>query len=818
MTTAYTLLVVTILMGIGSALSVYFWGNPTPETEPSAAAPYVFNYWLSLIYSLVAVGAVFGLVGLFNRDGWERWLRLAFLNRYALLLAVVQIGLVPLALVVAPGLLRGLLAVGGPAQLFHLGWMSIVLALIPLLTAQVTEANADARYFNPTGAVPAATASPPVWPVVRWLTLLLLAIPLPATCVWVTMLDRGSSAWVHLPGLLAGLGLGLAVGVGLLFLGRVLEALLVPPAMRLDGLFPFGRLVQGVTYRPWLEPAFKALERVLVLFGIGYYTLPPVTPGEAPPKKRLAPGHAQITLTLAVGLLVYFGSYLFILLRGYGPDASSWFPAMFYLLLVLALAGLFFQGLAFWLDRYHLSPVLAVLLFSMLMYMLNRTDHFFDLQNDATEQPAPLFADVIKKLKLRQTKGPTEKSPRRTLVCVTAAGGGIQAAAWSTKVLGELHRHYGEDFTHSIGLISAVSGGSVGTMYYLDAFGDERGKFQPHAFDEDAHGRAMENSIRWNATASSLEATAWGVAYPDLLRTLFPPLASRLDDRGTRIELDWRRRLRPRDKPWQMGDLARAMEAGKMPVVVFNSTIAETGQRALLWPLLTRPRKEWPQNRKPAVRPMATEHRELPELYPNAQLPVTSAVRASATFSYVSPICRPLADAHTPEADCYHFCDGGYVDNEGLVTLVDLLDRFFTDEDLAEEEFFDRILIVRIQPFPTTGDAAPAKGDGGWLYSTTGPFDVLRQVRVASQAERNTKGVILFGQAVAWAYEAERVKDRFKQVELVFDPGPGKIVPLNWRLTDEQRDDINKRWTVLEKDPKGPLAEIDQWFTRKDKP
>jgi len=87
-------------------------------------------------------------------------------------------------------------------------------------------------------------------------------------------------------------------------------------------------------------------------------------------------------------------------------------------------------------------------------------------------------------------------------------------------------------------------GGSVGAMYYLDAWGKGAGAiFDPAALDEDAEGNPAPNSIRWNSQASSLEAAAWGVAYPDLMRLLFPPLVSSLDDRGWRIEADWASRL-----------------------------------------------------------------------------------------------------------------------------------------------------------------------------------------------------------------------------------------------------------------------------------
>jgi hypothetical protein len=53
-------------------------------------------------------------------------------------------------------------------------------------------------------------------------------------------------------------------------------------------------------------------------------------------------------------------------------------------------------------------------------------------------------------------------------VVVAASGGGITASLWTARVLTALQGEVGTDFTRSIRLISSVSGGSVGTMYFLD--------------------------------------------------------------------------------------------------------------------------------------------------------------------------------------------------------------------------------------------------------------------------------------------------------------------------------------------------------------
>src|SRR6202008_4868479 len=71
-------------------------------------------------------------------------------------------------------------------------------------------------------------------------------------------------------------------------------------------------------------------------------------------------------------------------------------------------------------------------------------------------------------------------APRRgaKVILVAANGGGIQAAAWSARVLTGIEEGCrsggdcgGRSFARSVRVISAVSGGSVGAMYFANAYG-----------------------------------------------------------------------------------------------------------------------------------------------------------------------------------------------------------------------------------------------------------------------------------------------------------------------------------------------------------
>src|SRR5262249_21271017 len=58
---------------------------------------------------------------------------------------------------------------------------------------------------------------------------------------------------------------------------------------------------------------------------------------------------------------------------------------------------------------------------------------------------------------------------KRPVIVVAASGGGIRASLWTAEVLAGLERDV-EDFHNRIAVVSSVSGGSVGTAYYIDRF------------------------------------------------------------------------------------------------------------------------------------------------------------------------------------------------------------------------------------------------------------------------------------------------------------------------------------------------------------
>jgi hypothetical protein len=815
------------------ALSVAFRRQPQPAAAPSVtfeaapaapgarprvtplSAPVAGLLQDVLPYFLVLVGVGLAVV-LFNRvrDSVEV-LQLLLLSRYSILTAVLLVGLVPLGLVVVRSLLGGLFVLRSPWQLFNITWLAVLIAASVLVTIRVTEHNSPLRYgLRPLQPLDMS------WGPLQWITLLLLGLPVPLTCL-VSSLVGGATptpagAWARwvFVGILLGVGMAVLLLVG----AAVLEDVIIAEEVQLPGLLPFAAelkphlphwdglngLGDGLAWLAhWLDPRGQGL---VFDANAGH---------EGGPRWRFQPGHLQAFTGMTLVFLFYLGSYFVVTWTGMVPSKNFTFTSLFYLLLLLVLLGFILQGLAFWLDLYHVPVSLAVVGFSFLLYQVNRTDHFFSLKprRPAAAPPAPAVPptldDAMRAWRLpRESRGvgaPREApKDRKTLVVVTASGGGIQAAAWATRVLVGLHDRYKEPFTRSIGLISAVSGGSVGVMYYLDRWDGTPGNpvFAPEAVAFGPDGHPAHGSICDRAMAPSLEAAAWGLVFPDLLRVFFPPalVFNRTDDRGARIEDAWKTHLETPDR--RLPDWAARIRAGTLPVPVFNATMIETGQRFLSSPLVAFPRG--------AAAPGPVAARELLELYPGADIRVSTAVRLSASFPFVSPICRPLA-GECPEQVAYHFADGGYIDNEGMVTVIDWLSRVVTSGQPAagnQGAPFDQIALVRLMPFPRQMAPKEAARGKGWFYTVLGPIDGLMNVRVASQAERNDLAVKLFTET------ALKHGVPVTSAEFTFELASGASPPLSWMLTEAQKADIETAWgRVLGRQLQpDPLAVLDALF------
>ncbi|NET58174.1 MAG: patatin-like phospholipase family protein [Symploca sp. SIO2E6] len=529
------------------------------------------------------------------------------------------------------------------------------------------------------------------------------------------------------------------------------------------------------------------------------------------PTGELAPSHISNLGFLLVVLLFYIGNYFWGLYLIRKPQLSKgkkrekekfYIPALFYLMLIATGLILLFSSLTFFLDYYFVPVLLSFLIFSALMYWLFNVDHYYELKPCQRNNPIVIdeeqaIADFKRALQQR-LKDQGEEN--RTLVVVSASGGGIQAAGWTVQVLTGLQQALevtqpglGIKFTKAIGLISSVSGSSIGIMYYLDRFN------QKHGYPEEAEFKNIFNGT----TANSLDATAWGLAYPDFWRFVgFPwiPKVLGLGDRGTAIESDWQGHLKHKNlglNTWRDQALA-----GTIPIPVFNATLADNGYRFLLSPMTfikpSNDQKSWDFN----------------SLYgkDNYDIDATAAARLSATFPYVTPIaCNCYPNHHRGQQHNYHVADGGYFDNFGMFTIVEWLDKVVLKN--IQELKIKKVIILQLNAFDSSASANNnSSTQKGWLMSLAGPLLTIFKVRDSTQADRNDLELKMLQQKWQNLLKIEHVnitplgikqndlpknpklKDLKKYWKLFCNNQGEYVSPFSWKLSEFEKEMIKLAW------------------------
>jgi hypothetical protein len=385
---------------------------------------------------------------------------------------------------------------------------------------------------------------------------------------------------------------------------------------------------------------------------------------------------------------------------------DNWPVIVLVLSLVLFLT-FFLQGAAFLLDRYRIPVLTCAIFVSTVATALEShiQESVFEPQSTTKVEPANPF-QIAANTALRHPKDP--------IIIVTASGGGIHSAAWTSLVLEQLQHAFadeGVDFAGHVALISSVSGGSVAAGYWAQSYASGLLQPGPQPCDD------VTKSIYDAAQKSTLEAITWGLAYPDFsanLKSLFPQLRS--IDRGWALEAALLQNYK-QNPCFQsagnetLGSLAeKALPPAKgslssspyVPAFAFNATESETGERFVLAnyrvqrfkstadePLIAAGGNQYtpslqpfepPQTQPAASYLYSLQHDRYRDSLANPEIPHPvpdigwpTAARLSATFPWVSPISILKAPFGKWQNYGNHLADGGYYDNDGLATAMEFL-------------------------------------------------------------------------------------------------------------------------------------------------
>ena len=518
---------------------------------------------------------------------------------------------------------------------------------------------------------------------------------------------------------------------------------------------PFGKALSRVAGQGWFS-------RLLARLGPGYGT----QPSEGKPSVMHS-GFRFASTVVIIFLIAYWlsgqSTYLQLSRLDQWPVGGAPNNVLNFLLMFMILWNCLLAGLTFFVDRFRIPTLVAL---GFVLFFLSRfggSDHVF--------LTVPRNAGTVALVTPEQA---FRKAPEGPVVVVAAAGGGIQSAAWTSKVLCSLRAdpHLAQ-FQSSVLAISGVSGGSVGALFYLRCL-------EPYRGDDPPEVRARD---------SSLGAVAWGLTHPDL-RKVFLPVQSESwgsPDRGWALERSLLKSAHF-NKPWRR--LAECLPGP--PYILFNSTDALTGDPVVFT------NSDFPRAGAHATSGNHTLHNFFSQTGKEPRdVLVTTAARMSAAFPYVSPEARPGGVTNG-----VHLGDGGYFDNSGVFTLAEWL-KEATMSPVASapppNEPKHRILILQLDAFPDSkpSDQQPPEK---WYYQLLAPIYTMLRVRSEGQIVRDEVAgkdlqemLNVAGHDTGWMllrYEPTGVKRA--GIACPTDP------PLSWHLTVVEQECIDLGWSNIQ--------------------
>jgi hypothetical protein len=526
-------------------------------------------------------------------------------------------------------------------------------------------------------------------------------------------------------------------------------------------------------------------------------------------KRKHSEGHAMANLCIAI--VLFFPIIIVILTPFIFRHNHELMPvlASVSVLLLFIIWGL--AAMAFFLDRFRV-PVLTSGLLLLALIGRSSSDHLVQTTNESyprthdhqsflsqTNLPTP--RDIIN----NRILDPSNPQP---VIIVTATGGGIHAASWTSavlRVLEEEFKSHGNNLHSNILLMSTVSGGSVGTLPWITEY------VKPNAFDP-----TNVDKMRTIAECSDLQAVAWGLTYADFMR-LFIPYSQRdlaQYDRGWSLQQAfWRNRrtaCNPKEQLYEKDGKAATEEtlggfvSKDFPAFSFNTTVAETGNRFLLSNYRVPKQIDSGAEIVPAS--------SFLDIY-QKDLALSSAARLSANFPYVSPM--PRVDMGSTG---YHFGDGGYFDNDGTGTAMEFLWFAFIDRNAQARAV--PILLLEIRDSPDidasqedddlkhqNDNHSPNKGNSwGTKGQLTGPLLAFWNSGHVSITSRNRRELCFFKTALGKKADI---------VHVVFDykGNPDEPQPLSWHLTERQKGDIDIQ--IKETRISSRAKDVWEWYSKK---
>jgi hypothetical protein len=313
--------------------------------------------------------------------------------------------------------------------------------------------------------------------------------------------------------------------------------------------------------------------------------------------------------------------------------------------LVIAAANTVFIGsVVVFTGRWLQIPIEPVAFVCAAVFSLWNDNHGVRLLDTAAPIARPTIASAFDAwLAPLEAAAPPAAVP---VIVVATEGGGIRAAYWTATVLTEIDRQV-PGFGRHLFAVSSVSGGSIGAAVYAGLQHDT------------AAGRRTELA-RQILSGGFLAPITARLVTGDFLQWFIPfPIAAWDRARAMESSLEAAYERATGRPTFSNGFLALPQGTAGVPLLFVNATSVDTGRRAVTSAVTWSP-------------PDETRRADLVDVHSvvGADLRVSTTVHNSSRFPYISPAGRVRS---VTGEDRGHVVDGGYFENTGADTLVDVI-------------------------------------------------------------------------------------------------------------------------------------------------
>ena len=364
----------------------------------------------------------------------------------------------------------------------------------------------------------------------------------------------------------------------------------------------------------------------------------------------------------------------------------------------------------------------------------------------------------LDKFKLASSEANSKEYP---VYVVSAEGGGIFAAYHAAITLSRLNDTISE-FSEHVFAISGVSGGSLGATIYSSLVKENIDARQGVNKIEDKAHNLLERDF-----LSPILAMAF---YPDFVQRFLPFSINDWDRaRGLEVGLEESWNL-TQDAPnplqqaysefWDPRDFA--------PALVLNTTIVETGERLLFSPF------------KFKTRAIIFDFKNA-----NFDIPLSTTAVLSARFPLVTPVGWVSAGINNGK-DKFRLADGGYFDNSGVVTALDITRALNEDGFLSklEKKYGIKIKIVNLAIVDTV-DENPGISRSQGLNELLSPVRALLNVRETREETTIQRAASSLNRGISDPFSY-----RFRK--FLLDTKKAHL-PLGWLLSKTSQDKIDEQ-------------------------